>query len=82
ELKIDGNALALTYENGILVRGVTRGDGETGEEITNNVRTIRTIPLRLDLDNPPARVEVRGEAFLPWKTFETINQARAEKGEA
>ncbi|MDR9403444.1 MAG: NAD-dependent DNA ligase LigA, partial [Halothece sp. Uz-M2-17] len=57
-------------------------DGETGEEITNNVRTIRTIPLRLDLDNPPARVEVRGEAFLPRKTFETINQARAEKGEA
>ncbi|AFZ42673.1 DNA ligase, NAD-dependent [Halothece sp. PCC 7418] len=82
ELKIDGNALALTYENGILVRGVTRGDGETGEEITNNVRTIRTIPLRLDLENPPARVEVRGEAFLPRKTFEKINQARSENGEA
>ena len=82
ELKIDGNALALTYENGIFVRGVTRGDGETGEEITNNVRTIRTVPLRLNLDHPPARVEVRGEAFLPRKTFEKINQARAEKGEA
>ena len=82
ELKIDGNALALTYENGILVRGVTRGDGETGEDITQNVRTIRTIPLRLGLDNPPARVEVRGEAFLPRKTFEKINQARADKGEA
>ncbi|MFB6277346.1 MAG: NAD-dependent DNA ligase LigA [Halothece sp.] len=82
ELKIDGNALALTYENGILVRGVTRGDGETGEDITQNVRTIRTIPLRLGLDNPPARVEVRGEAFLPRKTFEKINQARADNGEA
>jgi len=82
ELKIDGNALALTYQDGVLVRGVTRGDGETGEEITNNVRTIRTIPLRLNLSNPPVRVEVRGEAFLPRKTFEQINQARAEKGEA
>lgn len=81
ELKIDGNALALTYENGILVRGATRGDGETGEEITNNVRTIRTIPLRLNLENPPARVEVRGEAFLPRQTFEKINQARLAKGE-
>jgi len=82
ELKIDGNALALTYENGILVRGVTRGDGETGEDITNNVRTIRTIPLRLGLDHPPARVEVRGEAFLPRKTFEKINRARTDKGES
>ena len=82
ELKIDGNALALTYENGVLVRGVTRGDGETGEEITNNVRTIPTIPLRLKLDHPPARVEVRGEAFLPRKTFEKINQTRQEKGES
>jgi len=82
ELKIDGNALALTYENGILVRGVTRGDGESGEEITNNVRTIRTIPLRLNLDNPPAQVEVRGEAFLPRKTFEKMNQGRQEKGES
>jgi len=82
ELKIDGNALALTYEDGILVRAVTRGDGETGEEITNNVRTIRTVPLRLNLEQPPARVEVRGEAFLPRKTFEKINQARTEKGEA
>ena len=82
ELKIDGNALALTYEDGVLVRGVTRGDGETGEEITNNVRTIPTIPLRLKLDHPPARVEVRGEAFLPRQTFERINQTREEKGES
>ncbi len=82
ELKIDGNALALTYENGILVRGATRGDGQSGEDITQNVRTIRTIPLRLKLEHPPARVEVRGEAFLPRQTFEKINQARQEKGES
>ncbi len=82
ELKIDGNALALTYENGILVRGATRGDGETGEDITQNVRTIPTIPLRLHLNEPPARVEVRGEAFLPHQTFEQINQQRRDKGES
>lgn len=82
ELKIDGSALALTYENGILVRGVTRGDGVTGEDITQNVRTIRTIPLRLNLDNPPPIVEVRGEAFLPITVFESINQEREQAGEA
>jgi DNA ligase (NAD+) len=54
ELKIDGSALALTYENGLLVRGVTRGDGITGEDITQNVKTIGAIPLRLNLDDPPA----------------------------
>ena len=82
ELKIDGSALALTYENGILVRGVTRGDGVTGEDITQNVRTIRTIPLKLSLDNPPSVVEVRGEAFLPLDVFEAINRERSAKGEA
>ncbi|MEC4983670.1 MAG: NAD-dependent DNA ligase LigA [Oscillatoria sp. PMC 1068.18] len=81
ELKIDGSALALTYENGVLARGVTRGDGVKGEDITQNVRTIQTIPLRLNLDNPPFRVEVRGEAFLPLDTFEKINQTRATNGE-
>ncbi|VEP18911.1 DNA ligase [Hyella patelloides LEGE 07179] len=82
ELKIDGSALALTYENGILVRGVTRGDGVTGEDITQNVRTIRTIPLKLNLDNPPPVLEVRGEAFLPLDVFDTINQEREAQGEA
>ena len=77
ELKIDGSALALTYENGLLVRGLTRGDGTTGEGITQNVKTIRSIPLRLQTDTPPARVEVRGEAFLPLSEFERINQERA-----
>ena len=78
ELKIDGSALALTYENGVLVRGATRGDGETGEDITQNVRTIRSIPLRLNLENPPTLVEVRGEAFLPLEVFQQINQERSQ----
>ena len=82
ELKIDGSALALTYENGVFVRGVTRGDGVTGEDITQNVRTIRTIPLRLNLDNPPTIVEVRGEAFLPLDIFAKINQERENRGES
>ncbi len=82
ELKIDGNALALTYENGLLTRGVTRGDGISGEDITQNVRTIRSIPLRLQIDNPPPRVEVRGEAFIPNDVFDRINADRQAKGEA
>lgn len=81
ELKIDGSALALTYENGVLVRGATRGDGITGEDITQNVRTIRSIPLRLNLEHPPASVEVRGEAFLPLEVFQQINQERTQAGE-
>jgi len=82
ELKIDGSALALTYEDGVLVRGATRGDGISGEEITQNIKTIRSIPLRLNLDRPPARVEVRGEAFLPLDVFQQINQERQQAGEA
>ncbi len=82
ELKIDGNALALSYEQGVLVRAATRGDGERGEEITANVRTIRSVPLRLELASPPAWVEVRGEAFIPEATFAAINAERAERGEA
>jgi len=81
ELKIDGSALALTYENGVLVRGATRGDGITGEDITQNVRTIRSLPLRLNLEHPPASVEVRGEAFLPLEVFQQINQERTQAGE-
>lgn len=83
ELKIDGSALALTYENGILVRGVTRGDGVAGEDITQNVRTIRSIPLRLNVDDGlPERIEVRGEAFLPLDVFNQINQEREKAGES
>ncbi len=81
ELKIDGNALALTYENGVLVRGATRGDGLSGEDITQNVKTIRSIPLRLNLENPPPIVEVRGEAFLPLDVFAQINQEREQVGD-
>ena len=80
ELKIDGSALALTYEDGILVRGVTRGDGTWGEDITQNVRTIRSIPLKLQGDFPPV-VEVRGEAFLGWEVFTELNQLRVAAGE-
>ena len=82
ELKIDGNALALSYENGLLVRAATRGDGEQGEEITANVRTIASVPLRLQLDAPPAWLEVRGEALIPDATFAAINAERAERDEA
>jgi len=81
ELKIDGVALNLYYERGVLVWGATRGDGVTGEEITANVRTIRTIPLRLQTDQPPERVEVRGEAFLPQPVFVALNAQRQAAGE-
>jgi DNA ligase (NAD+) len=81
ELKIDGNALALTYEYGRLVRGATRGDGVMGEEITQNVKTIRSIPLRLQIENPPPLVEVRGEAFLSLDVFRQINEEREQAGE-
>ncbi len=81
ELKIDGNALALSYEDGLLVRATTRGDGEQGEEITANVRTIASIPLRLHLEPAPAWVEVRGEAFIPDATFVAINTERESRDE-
>ncbi|MFZ9952109.1 MAG: NAD-dependent DNA ligase LigA, partial [Vulcanococcus sp.] len=82
ELKIDGNALALSYTNGLLERAATRGDGEQGEEITANVRTIASVPLRLQLEQPPAWVEVRGEALIPDGTFAAINAERQARGEA
>ncbi|MEO1002399.1 MAG: NAD-dependent DNA ligase LigA [Cyanobacteria bacterium J06638_7] len=81
ELKIDGNALALSYEQGVLVRAASRGDGERGEEITANVRTIGSVPLRLQLEQPPAWLEVRGEALIPDATFAAINAEREERGE-
>ena len=82
ELKIDGNALALSYEDGLLVRATTRGDGEQGEEITANARTITSIPLRLHLKPAPAWVEVRGEAFIPDATFQAINNERQSREES
>jgi len=82
ELKIDGNALALSYENGVLVRAATRGDGERGEEITANVRTIQSVPLRLALQQPPPWAEIRGEALIPDATFAALNAERETRGEA
>ncbi len=82
ELKIDGNALALSYEHGLLVRAATRGDGERGEEITANVRTIASVPLRLDLEVPPPWLEVRGEALISSTSFAAINAERQARGEA
>jgi DNA ligase (NAD+) len=82
ELKIDGSAIALTYEHGLLVRAATRGDGIAGEEITQNIKAIRSIPLRLLLENPPPRIEIRGEALLPLASFEQINQERSHQDEA
>ncbi|WP_320666742.1 NAD-dependent DNA ligase LigA [Prochlorococcus sp. MIT 1307] len=81
ELKIDGNALALSYSNGVLVKAATRGDGSQGEEITANVRTITSVPLSLQINNPPQWLEVRGEAFLPNQQFSAINKDREIKGE-
>ncbi len=73
ELKIDGVAVALTYENGTVVKGATRGDGRIGEDITANVRTVRSVPQRLLMKKPPAVLEVRGEVYLPVKGFEKLN---------
>jgi DNA ligase (NAD+) len=81
ELKIDGVSVALTYENGQLVRGATRGDGTRGEDVTPNIRTIRPIPLRLRDTAPGGRFEVRGEIFLPRRAFERINTEREAAGD-
>ncbi|WP_392433834.1 NAD-dependent DNA ligase LigA [Yersinia sp. HM-2024] len=81
ELKLDGLAVSLLYEDGELVRAATRGDGTTGENITANVRTIRAIPLRLQGDKLPRRVEVRGEVFMPLAGFEQLNDEARRKGE-
>lgn len=80
ELKIDGTAIAVSYEKGVLLRGATRGDGQVGEDITANIKTIRSIPLRLHLDPVPEYLEVRGEAFLSKAQFAGINKERGEAG--
>jgi DNA ligase (NAD+) len=81
ELKIDGLSIALTYADGRLVRGATRGDGERGEDVTSNVRTIRAIPLMLN-NAPAGDIEIRGEVFLPRAVFDRFNREREEAGEA
>ncbi|MDE0960815.1 MAG: NAD-dependent DNA ligase LigA [Planctomycetota bacterium] len=81
EYKFDGVAVSILYEDGVLVRGATRGDGLTGEEVTGNVRTIRSVPQQLDDQHPPARIELRGEAILKHADFDALNQSRsAEEG--
>ena len=79
EPKVDGLSMALEYENGVFVRGATRGDGRIGEDVTENLRTIRSIPMRLE--NAPSRLIVRGEVFMPRKVFEQINEQRELRGE-
>jgi DNA ligase (NAD+) len=81
ELKIDGTAVSLTYENGVLVTGATRGNGVIGEIVTANLRTVRDIPLRLDDPNPPRLLEIRGECYLPFDKFEELNRERTKAGE-
>ena len=81
ELKIDGLAVAITYEDGMLVTGATRGDGETGENVTQNLRTVRSIPLSTPPAQSPRRFEVRGEVYMPRSGFERMNRQRAEAGQ-
>ncbi|MGH2426540.1 MAG: NAD-dependent DNA ligase LigA [bacterium] len=80
ELKFDGTAVSLTYENGAFVRGATRGDGVQGEDVTSNLRTVRSIPLRLHAKRVPRFVEIRGEVFLSKRAFEAINRDRGAAG--
>ena len=80
ELKYDGTSISLTYEDGVLVRAVTRGDGEKGDDVTANVKTIRSIPLRLQ-GNYPKSFEIRGEILMPWSVFDDLNREREEQEE-
>ena len=80
EPKIDGLAISLLYRNGVFERGATRGNGEVGEDVTHNLRTIGQLPLRLDLDDPPELVEVRGEVYMSLPDFAALNERRAEAG--
>lgn len=81
ELKIDGVSANLTYRDGLLVSGATRGDGESGEDVTLNIKTIRAIPLRLESEKPPKLIEIRGEVYLELKDFAVINKERKAQGE-
>jgi DNA ligase (NAD+) len=81
ELKIDGTAVALTYENQLFVKGATRGNGAIGEDVTANLRTVRDVPLRLHESAPKGRIEVRGEIYFPFDRFEKMNEERVRAGE-
>ena len=80
ELKFDGLSMSLTYEDGQLAYAATRGDGETGEEVTQNIRTIRSVPLKLKTSQPPKLIEIRGEVVLPIQDFERLNEEQAKNG--
>jgi DNA ligase (NAD+) len=80
EPKIDGLAMSLLYRDGVFERGATRGNGEVGEDVTHNIRTIGQIPLRLDMEDPPALVEIRGEVYMSLPDFAALNERRAEQG--
>ena len=82
EMKFDGTSISLTYENGKLLRAVTRGDGVQGDDVTDNVKTIRSIPLVLHGDDYPQEFEIRGEILMPWKVFEALNKEREAREEA
>ncbi len=81
ELKFDGTAIGLTYENGVFIKGITRGDGEFGDDVTANVRTIKSIPMKLIGDNFPDEFEIRGEIFMSHFAFEKLNKQREENGD-
>lgn len=81
ELKFDGTSISLTYEDGKLVRAVTRGDGEKGDDVTANVKTIRTVPLVLSGGGWPREFEIRGEVLMPWSVFDALNEERSRNGE-
>jgi len=81
EMKYDGTSISLTYENGLLVSAVTRGDGVKGDDVTDNVKTIRTIPLKLQGTDYPKNFEIRGEILMPWSVFEKLNEERAANEE-
>ena len=81
EMKYDGTSISLTYENGLLVSAVTRGDGVKGDDVTDNVKTIRTIPLKLQGTDYPMNFEIRGEILMPWNVFEKLNEERAANEE-
>jgi DNA ligase (NAD+) len=82
ELKIDGAAVSLTYTDGILVNGATRGNGSIGEVVTNNIRTVRDVPLKLAGGAPAGTLEIRGEIYIPFSAFEEMNAARAREGDS
>lgn len=82
EMKYDGTSISLTYEDGKLIRAVTRGDGEKGDDVTDNVRTIRSVPLVLHGDHYPSSFEIRGEILMPWKVFEELNREKGAREES